>query len=175
MSSSEDGNTALDKLCVALDATFDLLKRLTDQTTAQESRLHSLSLPDDTSSLAFVQAVLKHNLGSSKTASLVKTLRDMRSQIQTCLRKLDTTFQHAWRLYTAMSHGLARVTTNESTSTKLTARIKLVDWLKDRGDTWRLSKQRTSAITVSVVFVIWNVIHSPLTVVWWNLPRGPHH
>ena len=177
MSSSEDGNTALAELCTALDATFNLLKQLTDQTKVQESRLHSLSLPDDTMSLAFVQAVLKHNLGPSKTASLVKTLRDMRSEIQTCMKKLDNAFQHSWKLYTAMSHGLARVPTKESTfstSTTLTARIKLVNWLKDREDTWGISKQRNGAITVSIVFVIWNVTDSPIMVVWWNLPRNLH-
>ena len=160
MSSSEDGSTALAKLCIALDATFALLKQLTDQTTAQESRLQSLTLPDDIMSFAFVQAVLKHHLAPSKTASLVKTLRNMRSEIQTCMKKLENAFQHSWKLYTAMSHGLARVTTKESTfstSTALTARIKLVGWLKDREDTWGISKQRNGATTVSIVFVIWNV------------------
>ena len=156
-SSSEDGNTALEELRIALDATFDLLKRLTDHTKAQESRLHSLSLPDNTWSLAFVQAVLKHNIGPSKTADLVKTLRDMRSEIQKCLRELNNASQHSLSLYTTMSHGLARGTSNESifsTSTTLTARIKLVEWLKDREDTWRMSKQRNRAILVSVMFVI---------------------
>ena len=165
---SEDGKTALDELRTALDATFDLLKRLTDRTKAQESRLQSLSLPDDTMSLAFVQAVLKHNLGPSKTADLVKTLQDMRSEIQTCLRELDNAFRYSMWLYTAMSDGLARVPTNGSTfstSTTLTARIKLVNWLKDREDTWGISKKRNRAITVSTVFVIWSVTHSPIMVV----------
>ena len=122
--------------------------------------MHSLSPPDDKGSLAFALAVFKHNLAPSKTACLVKSLRDMRSDVQKCLRKLDTAFQHSWTLYIAMSNGLSRVATNGttfSTSSTLTARIKLVDWLKDREGTWGMSKQRNDVITVSIVFVIWNV------------------
>ena len=158
MPSSEDSNTALSNLCVVLDETFGLLERLTDQSQAEESKLQSLSLPDDTRSLAFVQTVLRHNLAPSTTTSLVKSVRDMRTEIQMCLRKLDTTFQHTWRLYTAMSNGIARISTNgstTSTSTALTARIKLVGWLRDRQGTWGISKQRKGAFTVSIVAVIW--------------------
>ena len=165
----DHGNTALADLCIALDETSVLLKRLTDETKVQEAKMHSLSPPDDTGSLAFVLAVFKHNLAPSKTASLVKSLRDMRSDVQKCLRRLDTAFQHSWTLYTAMSNGLARIATNGttfSTSTALTARIKLVDWLKDREGTWGMSKQRNGAITVSIVFVIWNVTHASTFVVW---------
>ena len=154
MSSSENGNTALAKLCIALEETSVLLKRLTDQTAAHESTLHSISSPNDPKSLAFVLAVLKHTLAPSEITNLVKGLRDMRSEIQMCSRKLDTAYQHSWRLYTATSNGLARVTTNESTfstSTTLTARIKLVGWLKDREGTWGISRQRNGAITVSIV------------------------
>ena len=171
MSSSEDSNTALAGLCIALEETSVLLERLTDQTKAQASRLHSLSPPDDTLSLAFVQAVLKHNLAPSKISDLVTSLRDMRSEIQMCLKKLDTDFQHSWRLYTAMSSGTARresIFSTFSTSTTLTARIKLVEWLKVREGTWGISKWRKGAITVSVVFVIWNVTHSSILVVLWN-------
>ena len=158
VSSSEDSKAALNKLCIVLDDTSVLLKRLTDQAEAQESRLHSLSLPDDTKSLEFVQAVLLHNLAPSKTTDLVKTLRDMRSEIQICLKKLDVAFQHTWRLYGAMSNGLTRAPTSGSTfstSTTLTARIELVGWLKDRQDTWGISGQRKGAITVSIIVMIW--------------------
>jgi len=152
---NEDSNAALAKLCLApLEEIFVLLERLTDQTEAQESRLDSLSLPDDTRSLAFVQAIFKHNLAPSKTTNLVKSLRDMRSEIQMCLRKLDTAFEHCWKLYTAMSNGLARVATNQSTfstSTKLTARIKFVDWLNVREGTWGVSRKKKGAITIEQV------------------------
>ena len=177
ISSSEAGNSSLAALCTTLVATFKLLKQLTEQAKAQKSRLHSVSLPDDTMSLAFVHAVLKHNLGPSKIASLVKTLRDMRSQIQTSLKRLDDAFQHAWNLYLAFSHCLPRVPTKESTfstSTRLTARIKLANWIAYCEETWYKSNQSNGAITVSIVSVIWSVTHSPMMVVWWNLPRNLH-
>ena len=171
VSFSEHSNTAIAKLCTALDETFVLLARLTDQIKAQESRLHSLALPDDTRSLAFVRAILKHNLAPSKTSHLVKSLRDMRAEIQMCLRKLETAFQHPWRLYTAMSNGLARVATNEttfSTSTTLTTRIRLVGWLKDREGLWGISRLRNGVMTVSIVVVIWNITHLSKSVSFWN-------
>ena len=86
----------------------------------------------------------------------------MRSEIQKCLRKLDTAYQHTWGLYTVMSNGLARTPTigsTVSTSTTLTARLKFVDWLKDRQDTWGISKQRNEGIIVSIVVVIWFTNH----------------
>lgn len=135
-----------------------LLQRLANQTEAQESRLHSLSPHGDTVSLDFVLAVLRHNLTPSTTTNLVNGLRDMRSEIQLCLRKLDTAFQHTWRLYSAMSNGLARTPSTGSTfstTTALTARINLVDWLKGRQGTCGISVQRNGTITVSTVVVIW--------------------
>ena len=150
------GDTALADLRSALDETFVLLERLTDETMVQEFKMHSISPPDDRVSLAFVLAVFKHNLLPSKTTSLVKSLRSMGSDIRKCLRKLDTAFQHSMWLYTAMSNGLALVPTNGttcSTSTTLTARIKFVDWLKDREGTWGMSKQRNDAIPVSIYCV----------------------
>jgi hypothetical protein len=90
----------------------------------------------------------------------------MRSEIQKCLRKLDTAFQHVWNLYNAITNGLTRVATKGSvlsTSTTLTARIKLVSWLKHREDTWRLSRQRKPVKTVSFMALIWHITHSSLS------------
>ena len=101
--------------------------------------------------LKFVQAVLRHNLAPSKVNNLLKCIRAMRSEIQRCLRKLDNTFQHVWNLYTATTNGLTRIAScisDLSTSTALTARIKLVARLKDFEDTWRLARQRKVAAQV---------------------------
>jgi hypothetical protein len=144
---SHHGDAAIAELCTALDETFVALEGLTDQTKAKEFKLYSLALPNDARSLAFVQAILRDNFAPSPTTDLLKCLRDMRSEIQKCLRKLDTAFQHVWNLYNAITNGLTRVATKGSvlsTSTTLTARIKLVSWLKHREDTWRLSRQRKS-------------------------------
>jgi hypothetical protein len=160
---SQRGDGAITELCTALDETFTALERLAGQSRAEESRLHSIALPTDTRSLAFVQAILKHSFVPSKTTDLLKCLRDMRSEIQKCLRNLDTSFQHVWTLYIAMNNGLERVTTNASilsTSTVLTARIKLVGWLKHREDTWKFSKRRKAATNVS--FIVLSFVSSYL-------------
>jgi hypothetical protein len=152
--SSQHGEGAIAELCTALDETFVALELLTGQSKAEEVKLDSIAPPTDTRSLAFVQAVLKHNLAPSKTTNLLKCLRDMRSEIQKCFKRLDTAFQHVWTLYIAMTNGLERVATNISilsTSTVLTARLKLVGWLKDRQDIWRSSKQRKAATNVSFI------------------------
>jgi len=165
MSPREDCQATVAELCIALDETSDVFRQLTDQTKAKESKLHSLPLPDDIRSLAFLQVVLKHNLAPSKPTNLLKSLRDIRSEIQTCLRKLDTAFQHTQELYTTMANMLTRVATNVSilsTSTTLTARIQLLSWLEN---TCGVSRQRNGAMTVSFVVLIGNVIHSSMLVV----------
>jgi predicted nucleic acid-binding protein len=147
---SHHGNTAIAELCTALDGTFIALEGLTDQTKAEESKLYSLALPNDAKSLAFAQAILRNKFAPSQMTDLLQCLRDMRSEIQKCLRKLDTAFQHTWNLYNAMTNGLARVGTNVSvlsTSTTLTARIKLVDWLKRRDETWNFSRPTKGVIS----------------------------
>ena len=95
--------------------------------------------------MAFVQAVIKHNLAQSKITELTKGLRDIRADVQTCLKNLDDTFQYVRGLYDIMNNGLARVTSRTSifsTSTNLTIRIKLADWLKRREGTWGLTSRR---------------------------------
>ena len=71
----------------------------------------------------------------------------MRSDVQTCLTELEATFQHVQTLYYMMSNGLCRITSRTSvalTSTNLSVRIKLADWLKGWEGTWGPFKQRES-------------------------------
>ena len=160
---SQRGETAVAELCTALDDTFAALEQLTDRTQADEFKMHSTHLPTHTKSLAFVQAVLKHHLAPSKTTSL-KSLRDMRSEFQKCLRKPDTASNHVCNLYFAMTNRLARSATNMSTlsmSPTLTARIQLAGWLKHRGDTWGFPRRRKPVMKVSFVVLYLDVIRSP--------------
>ena len=153
---SHYGEVAIDQLCTALDETFSALKRLMRQTKAEELVLHSTTLPTDTRTLEFVQAVLRHNLVPSTTTNLLGCLRDMRSDIEKCLRRLSNSFKHLWTLYIAMTNGLARVTTNGSilsTSTTLPARIKLVGWLQNREDIWKFFRRGKVATNVSFVIL----------------------
>ena len=143
MSSSEQGQVAVRELCDALEETFNTLTRMTDKANSGDSR--PAPLPSNKKSLEFIQAVLRHSFTPSKIAGLVKALREMRSDVQTCLTKLETTFQHVRTLYDIMNNGLARIVSRTSifsTSTNLTLRIKLSDWLERRERTWGILSRR---------------------------------
>jgi len=150
---SEYGNIAVRELFSDLDETFTVLGRLTDRAESEKSNLQSIALPANEKSLAYVQAVLKHSFSPSKVSDLVNNLKGMQSEVRTCLEKLEGAFGHVNALYGIIDNHLARVATSTSTvstSTMLTARIKLAGWLKRREGTWGLSTRGRST-TVRVV------------------------
>ncbi len=135
------------KLCIALDETFAVLTRLTDRAETEKTNLQSITLPANEKSLAYVQAILRHSLLPSKVASLVDNLKRMQFEIRACLEKLESVYRHVNDLYTINHNRLERVVTSSSlvsTSTMLTARIKLAGWLKRREGIWRLGSRSTS-------------------------------
>jgi len=72
----------------------------------------------------------------------------MQFEIRACLDNLESTFKHVQDLYNFTNNGLERTSTfmsSVSTSTLLTARIKLAGWLERREGTWKLSSRRTSS------------------------------
>ena len=145
MAVSEDGQAAVRELCDTLEETFSTLTQMTAQTNSDD--LRPAPLPSNKKSLEFTRAVLKHNFTPSKITDLVKGLRDMRSDVKACLTELEATFQDALSLYSDMKDGLARITSRGSffsTSTNLTARIKLVGWLKEWEGTSGLFGKRES-------------------------------
>jgi hypothetical protein len=145
MASSENGQTVIRELCDALVETFDTLKQMTDRTNSDD--LRPTPLPSDKKSLEFTRAVLKHSFTPSKLTDLVKCLRETRSDVQMCLTKLETTFQHVQTLYHIMGNGLARTASRASifsTSTSLTVRVELAAWLKRWEEAWGNSIQRKS-------------------------------
>ena len=145
MASSEYGQAVVRELCDALEETFDTLTQMTDRTNSDD--LQPAPLTSNKKSLEFTRAVLNHSITPSKITDLVKGLRDMRSDVQMCLTKLETTFQRVHTLYNIMNNGLARTASRTSifsTSTNLTVRIELAAWLKKWEETWRSSIQRKS-------------------------------
>ena len=135
------------KLCIALDETFAVLTRLTDRAETEKTNLQSITLPANEKSLAYVQAILRHSLLPSKVTSLVDNLKRMQFEIRACLEKLESVYRHVNDLYTINHNRLERVVTSSSlvsTSTMLTARIKLAGWLKRREGIWRLGSRSTS-------------------------------
>ena len=153
VASSEYGQAAVRELCDTLEETFSTLTQMTDRTKSNDLRL--APLPFKKKSLEFTQAVLKHSFTPSTITALIKGLRGMRSYIDPCLTRLETTFQHVHTLYFIMNNGLARTASQLSifsTSTNLTVRIKLAAWLKRLEGTWGLSRQRRSTPVSHPVF-----------------------
>ena len=145
MASSEYGQAVVQELCDALEETFNTLTLMTDRTNSDD--LQPAPLPSNKKSLEFSRAILKHSITPSKITDLVKGLRDMRLDVQMCLTKLETTFQHVHTLYDIMNNGLTRVASRTSifsTSTNLTVRIELAAWLKKCEETWGSSIQHKS-------------------------------
>ena len=101
-----------------------------------EDDLRPAPLPSDKKSLEFIRSVLKHNFAPSKITDLVKALREMRSDVQTCLTELEDTFQYVYILYNTMGNGLAPISSRTSTSTNSTVRIELAAWLKGWEGRW---------------------------------------
>ena len=145
MATSEYGQSTVRELCDTLEETFSTLTQMTDQMDSDD--LRPAPLPSNKKSLEFTRAVLKHSVTPSKITDLVKGLRAMRSDIEMCLTELETSFQHVHTLYDITNNGLARIPSRASTistSTNLTVRIKLADWLEGLEGTWGLSRQRRS-------------------------------
>ena len=145
MSPSEYGQDLVRELCDALVETFKTLTQMINRTNSDD--LRPSPLPSNKKSLGFTRAVLRHNITPSKITDLVKGLRDMRSDVQMCLAKLETTFQHVHSLYNIIHNGLERnasLVSTSSTSSNLPIRIKLSTWLKRCEETWGFSIQRNS-------------------------------
>jgi hypothetical protein len=118
-----------------LKETHRTLKRLTDQTES-EATLRATTLPSKKKSLAFVLAVLKHNVSPEKTDEMIVNLREMQTKIQDCLINLEISFNQVDRLHDSFDGQLKRMSTSGSllsTSTTLTVRVQLANWLEKFG------------------------------------------
>jgi len=123
------------RLCRALNETHNTLTRLTDQTESQEGTLRANALPSKKKSLAFVLAILKHNVSSETMDEMISNLRsrEMQTEIQDRLKNLETSFDDVQDSYDFFHRQLVRVPTSSSlfsTSTTLTARVQLASWLE---------------------------------------------
>ena len=135
---------------MALEASLSTLTQMTDR---MGDDLLPAPLPPDKKSLDFIRAVLKHNITPSKIADLIDALREMRSDVHTCLAKLEAAFQHVHNLYNITSHNaLARIssrTSDSSTSTNIADRIKLAAWLNRWEGAWTAFRQHESTSSSS--------------------------
>jgi len=149
------------RLCQALKETHNTLKRLTDQTESQEGTLRANALPSKKKSLAFVLAVLKHNVSSETMDEMISNLREMQTEIQDCLRNLETSFDDVQDSYDFFHQQLVRVPTSSSllsTSTTLTARVQLASWLEKFGGRDFSERRRKGNNVVSPLKTIFTVL-----------------
>jgi len=121
------------RLCQALNETHNTLKRLTYQAESEEDTLRTNALPSKKRSLAFVLAVLKYNVSPEMIDGMISNLREMQTEIQDHLKSLETSFDDVKDSYDSFHRQLMRVPTPSSlfsTSTTLTARVRLASWLE---------------------------------------------
>ena len=149
------------RLCQALKETHNTLKRLTDQAESQEDTLRANALPSKKKSLAFVLAALKHNVSSETMDEMISNLREMQTEIQDCLRNLETSFDDVQDSYDFFHQQLVRVPTSSSllsTSTTLTARVQLASWLEKFGGRDFSERRRKGNNVVSPLKTIFTVL-----------------
>ena len=131
------------RLCQALKDTQNTLKRLTDQTGSEEATLRANVLPSKKRSLAFVRAVLKYNVSPQTIDEMISNLRQMQTEIQDCLRNLETSFNDVDNLHDRFHQQLERFSTYShlSTSTTLPDRVQLVSFLEELGERREFSQR----------------------------------
>ena len=124
------------RLCEASKETQRTLKRLTDQSESEEATLRASALPSNKKSLAFVRVVLKYNVSPQTIDEMISNLKDMQTEVQDCLGNLETCFNDVDDFLDFFHRQLMRVPTSGSllsTSTTLTTRVLLVNWLERFG------------------------------------------
>jgi hypothetical protein len=80
----------------------------------------------------------------------------MQTEIRECLEELESSFGHVLNLYNTIKNPLVRVATSTSmvsTSTALTARVKLAGWLKRRERVWKFSSRSIPTTVRLVTFI----------------------
>ena len=141
------------RLCQALKETRRTLKRFTNQSESEEATLRARALPSKKSSLAFVRAALKYNASPQTIDEMIRSLRDMQTETQDCLRNLETSFNDLDDFLDFFHRQLRRVSTAgslESTSTTLMTRVLLVSWLENFGRRESYGRSRNEIRTVSL-------------------------
>jgi hypothetical protein len=138
-----DGEVAVKELCESLESTRGLLTERAGQAQLETTGLDPL--PRDRRSLAFVQAVFRHNFSPSNIEDAVIALKDFQFEVESCQQTTELAFQHVWRVYDIVkSRALQRrssVSTVSSISTQIPEsstepqaptnfRREIIDWLK---------------------------------------------
>jgi hypothetical protein len=150
-----EGEIAIKELCESLEATRGLLAERAGQAQLETTGLELL--PQDRRSLAFVQAVFKHNFSPSNIEDAILALKDFQFEVESCQQTTELAFQQVWRVYDIVkSRTLQRRSSVSTVSTISTLipesstepqatssfRTEVIDWLK-RQDVASMSNSGT--------------------------------
>jgi hypothetical protein len=151
-----EGEIAIKELCESLEATRGLLAERAGQAQLETTGLEPL--PQDRRSLAFVQAVFKHNFSPSNIDDAILALKDFQFEVESCQQTTELAFQQVWRVYDIVkSRTLQRRSSVSTVSTistlipesstepqaRTSFRTEVIDWLK-RQDVASKSHSETS-------------------------------
>ena len=138
-----EGEIAVKELCESLEDTRGLLAERAGQAQLETTGLEPL--PQDRMSLAFVQAVFKHNLSPSNIEDAIIALKDFQFEVESSQQTTELAFQQVWRVYDIVkSRTLQRrssISTISSISTQIpesftspqattSFRKEIIEWLK---------------------------------------------
>jgi hypothetical protein len=138
-----EGEVAVKELCESLESTRGLLAERAGQAQLETTGLEPL--PQDRRSLAFVQAVFKHNFSPSNIEDAIIALKDFQFEVESCQQTTELAFQQVWRVYDIVKirtlqrrSSVSTISTistlipESSTEPQATSsfRTEVIDWLK---------------------------------------------
>ena len=121
-----EGEAAVRELCESLESTRRLLAERAGQTQLETTGLEPL--PQDRRSLAFVQAVLKHNFSPSNIEDAITALKDFQFEVESCQQTTELAFQQVWRVYEIINSRTLQRRSSVSSSTISTISTMIPDW-----------------------------------------------
>ena len=177
---SDIGYVAVGRVCRALKQTQLCLERLTDQTESKEVTRGAKDLPLKKRSLAFVCAVLKHHASPGMIDEMIRNLRRMQTEIQDCLRRLETSFYDVDKLQDGFHRELVHATTgsHQSTSSAFTPHDQVTSWLERFGEQNGISerieseKRAVSPLNLFLEFLFLFSNSNSIRIIASQLPSG---
>ena len=95
---SPDCVIALQQLTTVLQTTREFIRQCFTDEDAAPIDSHN-ALPNNRKSLAFIQAVFKHNLSPSTINDAIDDVEDLQYEVTRHREEAESAFRHLWRLY----------------------------------------------------------------------------
>ncbi len=116
---------ALQQLTKALETTQECIEQWVNNEDSAPIVPHN-ALPSNRKSLAFIQAVFKHNFSPSAIDDAIEAVEELQFEVTKYREETESAFQHLWYLYNVQSfrnlQGHASVESLASVSTRVSVR-----------------------------------------------------